>query len=106
MGDPSAEKIAKQIARLENRAEACRLTHNNTMAEEFEGYADTLRLLAAKPEFPMAALRAIAGGYPIRLSGDRYIFVENPEFKPDNGQDPLLCIDVDLLAGLTDEEDE
>ena len=39
-------------------------------------------------------LRAIAEGYPCHGYMDRYIVVENPAFKPDNGSDPNLVLDT------------
>jgi len=50
--DTSAEKIARQIEKLEKRAAACRQTHNDFMAAEFEEYAASLRSLAAHPAEP------------------------------------------------------
>lgn len=43
------------------------------------------------------ALRAIAEGYPVEGHEDRFVVVENPKYKPDDGSNPLLAIDVDSL---------
>lgn len=50
--DTGAEKIARQIEKLEKRAAACRQTHNDFMAAEFEEYAASLRSLATHPAEP------------------------------------------------------
>lgn len=42
----------------------------------------------------LAALRAIAEGYPVERSDDRYITVENPDYRPHDGSDPSICIDI------------
>jgi len=47
------------------------------------------------------ALIAIAQGYPVEAADDRYIIVENPDYKPDNGSPPNLVIDTADLEGLT-----
>lgn len=43
------------------------------------------------------ALTAIAQGYPVEVSKDRYIMVENPKHQPDDGSNPFLLIDVAAL---------
>jgi len=45
------------------------------------------------------ALIAIAEGYPVRGEADRFVLVENPKFKEDNGSDPNICIDTFELRG-------
>lgn len=49
-------------------------------------------------------LRALAEGYRFEGSADdRYVFVENPGYQPDDGSSPNLTIDVfALLAQETD----
>ena len=42
----------------------------------------------------LKALRAIAEGYSVETEGERYILVENPAYRPDSGEDPLLVIDI------------
>jgi len=59
--DTSAEKIARQIEKLEKRAAACRQTHNDFMAAEFEEYAASLRFLAAHPAEPAGAETGLMG---------------------------------------------
>jgi hypothetical protein len=45
-------------------------------------------------------LKAIAEGYKIQTLDDRYILVENPDYRPDNGSDPYLLIDTfNLIEG-------
>lgn len=46
------------------------------------------------PDAYADALRAIAEGYPVRGEHDRYVVVENPHFREDDGSDPNLCIDT------------
>lgn len=48
----------------------------------------------------LKALRAIAEGYPVRGEDDRYIIVENPDYKPDDGSDPNLLIDLHNLPEI------
>lgn len=50
------------------------------------------------------ALFAIAEGYPVKASEDRYIIVENPDHREELGTDPFLVIDVPELYGYVDEE--
>lgn len=40
------------------------------------------------------ALKAIAEGHPIRCEDDRYIVVENPAYRQDDGGNPYIVIDV------------
>jgi hypothetical protein len=46
----------------------------------------------------LAALRAIAEGYPTRGEQNRYIVVENPEFIEGEGSDPNLVIDTHTVT--------
>ncbi len=46
------------------------------------------------------ALDAIAQGYGVETVNDRYIIVENPNFKEEVGSDPKLVIDVHALKNL------
>lgn len=47
----------------------------------------------------LAALIAVAQGYPVRADVDRFIMVENPEFQPDNGEAPTHIIDIAEFIG-------
>lgn len=42
----------------------------------------------------LEALIAIAEGYPVRGEADRFVIVENPKFREDDGSDPNICIDT------------
>jgi len=42
----------------------------------------------------LKALIAIAEGYSVRGEADRFVIVENPKFKEDDGSDPHICIDT------------
>ena len=42
-------------------------------------------------------LQLIAEGYHSEGFDDRYVLVENPDFQPDNGQDPKLLFDTHRL---------
>lgn len=46
------------------------------------------------------ALRAIAEGYPVTGMQDRWIVVENPAFREDDGADPNLVIDTWAIGTL------
>ena len=51
----------------------------------------------SSPEFfreVKIVLQAIAEGYPLTVQDDSYIIVENPDYIPDNGEDPNLVIDM------------
>lgn len=43
------------------------------------------------------ALQAIAEGYGVSAHDDRYIKVDNPEWREDNGKDRFLVVDVKAL---------
>ena len=38
-------------------------------------------------------LTVIAEGYPAKGEGDRYVVVENPNYRPDNGSEPNIVYD-------------
>ena len=42
------------------------------------------------------ALKAIAEGYAVSVFDDRYIIVDNPAYRPDDGSSPKLVIDAAL----------
>jgi hypothetical protein len=40
------------------------------------------------------ALRLIAEGHFVRSVNDRFVLIENPEHRPDDGSDPFIAIDT------------
>ena len=44
-------------------------------------------------------LSLIAEGYEVKAVGDRYVQVENPNYRPDNGSDPYVVYDCGALDG-------
>lgn len=49
-----------------------------------------------------AVLTAIAQGYPVKGEHDRYIVVENPDYREERGDNPNLVIDVLAFASATE----
>lgn len=45
-------------------------------------------------------LSIIAEGYPVEAIDGRYVRVENPNYKPDNGSEQFIVYDVDGLCGV------
>lgn len=49
-------------------------------------------------------LQAIAEGYEVRVAEDRYIVVDNPDYKIELGNDPCIVIDVRRLLAPSQSE--
>lgn len=60
------------------------------MPISFAGLSKRARLT----ENDVRALELIALGYPVEGIEDRFIRVQNPNYKPDNGSDPYLVISL------------
>lgn len=59
---------------------------------------DRLRLRQTKAiEDARLVLQLIAEGCKAEGVNDRYVIVENPDYRPDNGEGPLLVFDVATL---------
>lgn len=49
-------------------------------------------------------LRMIAEGYRVDVFDDRYIRVENPDYRPDDGSEPYFVLDTELLDPPEDDD--
>lgn len=48
-------------------------------------------------EKAFSVLKLIAEGYFVDTLNDQFVRVENPNYAPDNGEDPYICFDTGVI---------
>lgn len=68
------------------------------MAISFTGLSKRVRLT----EDDVRVLELIAQGYPVKGEEDRFILVENPKYRPDNGANPYLVLNLPRIFQMNE----